>query len=34
VVALGQQEQDGEVVLVDPPDEMRDHKIIYIGRAQ
>lgn len=33
LVALGQQEQDGKVVLVDPPDEMRDHKIIYIGRA-
>jgi SAM-dependent methyltransferase len=33
VVALGQQEEEGEVVLVDPPDEMRDHKIIYIGRV-
>lgn len=33
LAALGQQEQDGKVVLVDPPDEMRDHKIIYIGRA-
>jgi SAM-dependent methyltransferase len=30
---LGQQEQDGRVVLVDPPDELRDHKTIYIGRA-
>jgi SAM-dependent methyltransferase len=33
LAALGQQEQDGKVVLVDPPDEMRDHKMIYIGRA-
>jgi SAM-dependent methyltransferase len=33
LAALGQQEQDGRVVLVDPPDEMRDHKIVYIGRA-
>ncbi|MGV1049758.1 MAG: class I SAM-dependent methyltransferase [Solirubrobacterales bacterium] len=33
LVALGQQEQDGKVVLVDPPDEMRDHKVIHIGRA-
>ena len=33
VVALGQTEEDGQVVLVDPPDEQRDHKIVYIGRA-
>lgn len=33
LVALGQQEQDGKVVLVDPPDELRDHKVVYIGRA-
>lgn len=33
LAALGQQEQGERVVLVDPPDEMRDHKIIYIGRA-
>jgi SAM-dependent methyltransferase len=33
LVALGQQEIDGQVVLVDPPDERRDHKIIHIGRA-
>lgn len=33
LAALGQQEQDGKVVLVDPPDELRDHKSIYIGRA-
>ena len=33
LVALGQTEEDGQVVLVDPPDERRDHKIIYIGRA-
>lgn len=33
LVALGQQEVDGQVVLVDPPDELRDHKIIHIGRA-
>lgn len=34
LAALGQREQDGGVALADPPDEMRDHKIIYIGRAQ
>ncbi|HSS33556.1 MAG TPA: class I SAM-dependent methyltransferase [Solirubrobacterales bacterium] len=33
LVSLGQQEIDGQVVLVDPPDELRDHKIIHIGRA-
>jgi SAM-dependent methyltransferase len=33
LVALGQQEGDTGVLLVDPPDEMRDHKIINIGRA-
>jgi SAM-dependent methyltransferase len=33
LVALGQQEEDGQVVLLDPPDEARDHKIIYIGRS-
>ncbi len=31
LAALGQQEVDGRVVLVDPPDEHRDHKTIYIG---
>jgi SAM-dependent methyltransferase len=33
LAALGQQEENGKVVLVDPPDELRDHKTIYIGRA-
>jgi hypothetical protein len=33
LAALGQQEADGKVILVDPADEMRDHKTIYIGRA-
>ena len=33
VEVLGQQEADGKVVLVDPPDEARDHKIIHIARA-
>jgi SAM-dependent methyltransferase len=33
LAALGQQEQEGSLILVDPPDEMRDHKIVYIGRA-
>ena len=33
LAALGQQEQDGKIVLLEPLDEMRDHKIIYIGRA-
>jgi SAM-dependent methyltransferase len=32
LAALGQQEVDGQVVLAEPPDEGRDHKIIYIGR--
>lgn len=31
VAVLGQQEADGKVVLVDPPDEARDHKVIYIA---
>jgi len=33
LAALGQQEKDGRILLVDPLDEMRDHKIVYIGRA-
>lgn len=33
LVALGQSEENGQVALLDPPDEERDHKIIYIGRA-
>lgn len=33
LAALGQQEEDGQVVLVEPHDELRDHKTIYIGRA-
>jgi hypothetical protein len=33
LASLGQQEGKDGVLLVDPPDEMRDHKIIYIGRA-
>jgi SAM-dependent methyltransferase len=30
---LGQSDLDGTVVLSDPPDQMRDHKVIYIARA-
>jgi SAM-dependent methyltransferase len=33
LAALGQQEVDGKVVLAEPPDEWRDHKAVYIGRA-
>lgn len=33
LAALGQQEENGQVVLVEPNDELRDHKTIYIGRA-
>jgi SAM-dependent methyltransferase len=33
LVALGQSEENGRVALLDPPDEQRDHKIVYIGRA-
>jgi SAM-dependent methyltransferase len=33
LAVFGQQEVDGKVVLVEPPDELRDHKLIYIGRA-
>lgn len=33
VAALGQQEVDGKVALIGPPDESRDHKVIYIARA-
>jgi SAM-dependent methyltransferase len=33
LVALGQSEENGQVALIDPPDEQRDHKIVYIGRA-
>jgi SAM-dependent methyltransferase len=33
LAALGQSEVDRQVVLADPPDEWRDHKVIYIGRA-
>jgi SAM-dependent methyltransferase len=31
LAALGQQEEDGRILLVDPPDESRDPKIIYIA---
>ncbi len=33
LTALGQQEVGEGVELVEPPDESRDHKVIYIGRA-
>jgi len=32
LVALGMDEADGEVVLIDPPDESRHYKIVFIGR--
>lgn len=33
LAALGQQEEDGQILLVDTPDETRDPKIIYIATA-
>ncbi|HEV7616151.1 MAG TPA: class I SAM-dependent methyltransferase [Solirubrobacterales bacterium] len=33
IATLGQREEDGGVVLAGPPDEQRDHKVIYIARA-
>lgn len=33
LVALGQSEVDQQVVLAEPPDERRDYKVVYIGRA-
>jgi hypothetical protein len=30
---LGQSDLDGTVVLSEPPDQMRDHKVIFIARA-
>jgi SAM-dependent methyltransferase len=33
LAVLGQQEVDGKVVLLDPPDEVRDPKLIYIASA-
>lgn len=34
LAALGQREEDGEVVLSESPDETRDPKIVYIGRPR
>jgi SAM-dependent methyltransferase len=34
LAVLGQSEEDHEVLLSDPPDETRDAKIVYIGRAR
>jgi SAM-dependent methyltransferase len=33
LATLGQREVDCQVVLAEPPDEQRDYKVIYIGRA-
>jgi SAM-dependent methyltransferase len=33
LAALGQREVDGKVLLEEPPNERRHHKVIYIGRA-
>jgi SAM-dependent methyltransferase len=33
LAALGQHDVDGIVMLSEPPDEMRDHKVIYIARV-
>jgi SAM-dependent methyltransferase len=33
LAVLGQHEVDGTVMLSEPPDEMRDHKVIYIARV-
>jgi SAM-dependent methyltransferase len=34
VASVGQQEADGGVVMTEPPDESRDHKIIHIYRSR
>lgn len=34
VAVLGQREEESEVVLREPPDDDRDHKIVYIARAR
>jgi SAM-dependent methyltransferase len=34
VAVLGQREEGEEVVLREPPDDARDHKIVYIGRPR
>jgi len=34
VAALGQREEGEEVVLREPPDDDRDHKVVYIGRPR
>lgn len=31
LAALGMEEADGEVILIDPPDEERQYKVVYIG---
>ena len=33
LTSLGQREADGKILLADPPDERRDHKIVHIARA-
>ncbi len=33
LASLGQSEADGKVILADPPDEVRDGKVIHIARA-
>jgi SAM-dependent methyltransferase len=33
LAVLGQREEDSEVVLREPPDDDRDHKIVYVARA-
>ncbi len=32
VATVGQQEVDSQILLTSPPDEMRDYKVVYIGR--
>jgi SAM-dependent methyltransferase len=34
VAVLGQREEGDEVILREPPDDERDHKIVYIGRPR
>lgn len=33
LASLGQEEAEGKILLADPPDERRDHKVIYIAAA-
>jgi SAM-dependent methyltransferase len=34
VATLGQREDDGRIIISDPPDEARDYKVVYVGRTR